>query len=433
MSLFFSKQLRAFRSVFRSYRHARLYLTLDQVKEFAQGAEELLEWIEMGGEDPFTLLKEQEDLALRQEEARRLLEEGELSEAIDRLEAMVEDHPNFWPAHNNLALAYFYKGANGKAYRVTEHVLSKNKGNLHALCNLAVFYYFDQQTEKLNEILTTLGKIRPFILEHRYKLGATFAITKNYKKAYAWLRSLQKLGYIGDASFYYWLAKSAFFTGNDMFAADAWKQLVKIEPEKALGDSMIDEWSQDRKQHEVDCTIIKNLRSDHIEERLFAIFLLANSKQKHELMTKIDLRLIDELTLLEKLYVATVFKVEKVDHEELESFVRNGHQTALTLSKRYELDEPLTQQLLMTWFKTFQAMTKWSERIINPTAFAAATEYLFFLGKDERKTQQEIANEYNLSPATVRKYMKNVESIMKMTYVWTLSEYFNTMTVGKLF
>lgn len=396
-----------------AYRHARLYLAIDQVGEFAQDAEELLEWIEMGGENSIGELKEQEDLAMRQEEARLLLEEGDLPQAINLLEALVEDHPTFWPAYNNLALAYFYKGETGKAYQVTEQVLAESKGNLHALCNLAVFYYFDQQTEELDQLLTTLEKVRPFILEHRYKLGATFAITKHYKKAYAWLRSLQKTGYIGDASFYYWLAKAAFFIGNDHLADDAWKQLVMIEPEKAQAGSIIDEWTEDRHHFHMNCTITKKFRSECAEERLFGIFLISISDRRHEMMSKVVLQSIDELSLLEKLYLATVFEIEEVNHTALEYLVKKGHATAMILYEQHKTDWVLMSKLLMMWFKVVQEMAEKSERMINPTAFAAATEYLFFRQQSEKKTQQEIATDYNISPVTVRKYMKIIKRYLE--------------------
>ena len=76
-------------------------------------------------------------------------------------------------------------------------VLKKNKGNIHALCNLAVFYYYEKKEEELESLLELLVKIKPYQFEHRYKLGATFALIGRHKEAYNWLRSLQKGGLKG--------------------------------------------------------------------------------------------------------------------------------------------------------------------------------------------------------------------------------------------
>ena len=50
-----------------------------------------------------------------QEKARRLMESGDFKAAIELLEAMITDNPEFWAAYNNLALAYFYIGETKQA------------------------------------------------------------------------------------------------------------------------------------------------------------------------------------------------------------------------------------------------------------------------------------------------------------------------------
>ena len=50
-----------------------------------------------------------------QEKARRLMETGDFKAAIEMLESIITDYPEFWAAYNNLALAYFYVGRTKKA------------------------------------------------------------------------------------------------------------------------------------------------------------------------------------------------------------------------------------------------------------------------------------------------------------------------------
>ena len=70
-------------------------------------------------------------------------------------------------------------------------------------------------------------------MEHRYKLGATFALIGKYEQAFKWLRSLQRKGFEGDPGFYFWLSHSAYFSGYEEIAKNAWKALLKLDPEKA--------------------------------------------------------------------------------------------------------------------------------------------------------------------------------------------------------
>ena len=138
-----------------------------------------------------------------------------MNKAIEVLENLIEENPDFWAAFNNLALAYFYIGEVDQAKALLHQVLEENTGNLHALCNLAVVHYYEKNEQELSYLLNLLGKIQPYMLEHRYKLGATFALVGQYEDAYKWLRSLQKRGYEGDPGFYFWLSHSAYFSGHE--------------------------------------------------------------------------------------------------------------------------------------------------------------------------------------------------------------------------
>ena len=68
------------------------------------------------------------------------MEEGKFLEATRILEEMVEEYPYFLAARNNLALGYYYLGSLNVPYGPGGNITSKDQANLHALCNLAVFY-----------------------------------------------------------------------------------------------------------------------------------------------------------------------------------------------------------------------------------------------------------------------------------------------------
>ncbi|MFP9202715.1 hypothetical protein ACLI2R_16425, partial [Enterococcus faecalis] len=94
---------------------------------------------------------------------------------------------------------------------------SHNEGNLHALCNLLVFYYYEREDEKVAELSDQLSNVYPMLLEQRYTLGATLALVGRYEIGYKWLKSLYKTGFEGDDTFFYWLSCSAYFTGHTDF------------------------------------------------------------------------------------------------------------------------------------------------------------------------------------------------------------------------
>ena len=155
------------------------------------------------------------------------MESGDFKYAIELLESIVSDHPDFWAAYNNLALAYFSMGKR-KSKCTSSRCIKQNKGNLHAFCNLAVFYYYEKKEEELESLLKLLMKIKPYLIEHRYKLGATFALVGRHKEAFNWLRSIQKRGFDGDAGYYFWLSHSAYFTGHEAIAHEAYSDHFQL-------------------------------------------------------------------------------------------------------------------------------------------------------------------------------------------------------------
>ena len=128
-------------------------------------------------------------LIIKQEQAKRLLEATNFEEAVDLLTEIIDEYPEFWSAYNNLALAYFYLNKIDEAMDLLNEVLEKNPGNLHALCNQLIFYYYCHKHKEVEELTDGLSRVYPMSFEHRYKLGATFALIGQYKLSYRWLKS----------------------------------------------------------------------------------------------------------------------------------------------------------------------------------------------------------------------------------------------------
>lgn len=116
------------------------YLEEDVNGEFLAESEELMELLQYELDRPAPLIRiRSREGVIEHERARALLEEGKFTQAVTLLEEIVSNTPDFLAAHNNLALAYFYMGRFTKAKECIMRVLEQDSGNLHALCNLAIF------------------------------------------------------------------------------------------------------------------------------------------------------------------------------------------------------------------------------------------------------------------------------------------------------
>lgn len=388
-----------------AFHHAKLYLELDPEGDFQEDTEDLLEVLSFEAEDLEDEFYPQDDLIVKQEKARDLLESGSFPQAIEMLQDVVEEYPEYWSAYNNLALAYFYLGEKEKADSILEEVLERNPGNLHALCNKLVFAHYQGKQELVTSMLAALKKIKPLFEDQQFKLGATFALVGEHELAYSWLKKLYKQGFDGDGPYYYWLSSSAYFTGHENFARMSWKKLLKINPDKAGSEP----WNQHVPNgvDEQSGVIFQKLDSDYIEERLFAIFLASISEKKEELFSSKPFFKNKKLTSLEKNYISFV-RTGKL------SLAADGHEIAEQLYQNHHPIDSVEAGLYLMWFTVFNEISNDDgTRLKNKRAWAGAIDYVWMRLRSEKVSQQQIANLYGLSAATVGKYVKLVNDYLK--------------------
>ncbi|PLR78145.1 tetratricopeptide repeat protein [Bacillus sp. V3-13] len=388
-----------------AYHHANLYLDLDQDGEFTEDTEDLLDLLTLEAEELEEELYDQDDLMIRQEHARELLEAGHFPKAVAILNGVIKEYPEYWSAYNNLALAYFYLGETEKASGILDEVLKLNPGNLHAICNRLVFSYYENKTEEVNELKEVLRKIKPISVEHQYKLGATFALIGEYEHAYVWLRKLQRQGYEGDGGFYYWLAYAAYFTEREQAAKMIWKKVLELNPEK----EGLEPWNEDRDPangfEDHIPSIMKKLASNYPEERLFALFLTAHSNKKNDILASGQMIANQRFTAIEKQYV--VLLNQKAAGLEAH-LAKMAHDTAEWL---YRFHRPIGTKeagLYLMWFSVFVEAVKAGQDLKNTKAWAAAIEYVWHKLRNEKVPQHTIAKQYGLSGSTLQKYVKMV-------------------------
>jgi tetratricopeptide (TPR) repeat protein len=384
-----------------AYHHAKIYLEMDPNGDFIDDTEDLLELLSVEAEDSGEELYSQDDLIVKQERARGLLESGYFPKAIELLKDVVEQYPEYWSAYNNLALAYFYLGKTKKAETILDDVLERNPGNLHALCNRLVFAYYQGRAKSVSSLMETLRKIQPMLTEQQFKLGATFALVGEYELAYFWLKKLYKYGFDGDGPFYYWLAHSAYYTGREIFAKTIWKTVLEINPEKEGTEPWNEEQSVDNGFEDHSGSIFQKLESDYIEERLFALFLVSVSGKVDEILSSKRFIQNQKLSTMEREYVSLI-------KSGTSAAMKDAQEIAEVLYQNHHPIGPVESGLFLMWFAVFVEMSKSAVRLNNKQAWAGAMEYVWYKASHEKVSQQEIAKRYGISSATIGKYVKIV-------------------------
>ncbi len=408
-TLFFLAEVHAHLGMFLDARNfAKKYTEKEPQGEYAEEALEIIDFAEQEDWQLFDDEGEAQDSEYfyQQEKARRMMEKGNFPEAIELLEKLVEEKPDFWGAHNNLALAYFYVGEAEMAKALLHDVLRRNTGNLHALCNLAVFHYYEKNDE-LDDILELLKKIQPYVFEHRYKLGATFALVGKYKEAYRWLRSLQKRGFDGDPAFYFWLSHAAYHSGHEDVAKQAWKQLTQMDPTKGGYEPWADNGvmpHEDALEHNRDYLVAK-LDHSHKSERLFGMFLLGKSAHKQEIISHPNWLKSEQPSVIETYVLGYVlghpFKAEIME----ERAFKRAMETAELLYAEHGMVTEQESYTFQMWFMLVEKAFEQNYSFKNPKALAAAVTYMVKSSRDTTATKKVIAAHFGITTATLTKYV----------------------------
>lgn len=208
------------------------YLEHDPNGQYLDEAEEMMDLLGYELERPtkLTSIKSREGL-FEHDRARTLLEEGKFSEAVRILEKLVKKSPDFMAARNNLALAYYYMGLFDKAMTSIHQVLELEPGNLHALCNLAIFHQHSGNREELGDLLVSLRKTYPMHHDHIFKLATTMGILSEHETAHRLFRRLLKSGESGlDPCLYHYTAVAAYNIGKYAEAEKLWRTVEKLDP-----------------------------------------------------------------------------------------------------------------------------------------------------------------------------------------------------------
>lgn len=219
--------------------YAARYLDAEPEGEFASDADEMLQILvqEFGGGKVLHERRERQEQEQRDHDtARQLLEEGKFMEASEYLEQAIREHPDSTAPRNNLSLAYYYLGELDKAIDAALAVLERDSSNVHALCNLAVFYQHLGKREQMQEILDCLRKLYPLYFDHTYKLATTMGILGEHTAAYRLFRQLLRWSDRQDAQLLHCVAAAAANLGFYDKAERIWEEVKVLDPDSKVAD-----------------------------------------------------------------------------------------------------------------------------------------------------------------------------------------------------
>lgn len=397
--------------------YALKYVAIAPDGVFVEEAHEISEFADQ--EEMFVEEGEQLDgeVIFRQEKARRMMEQGDFKDAIEVLEDLLVDYPKTWAVHNNLALAYFYIGKEKHAEDILYNVLREEKGNIHALCNLAVFFYYNRDEERLNSMMELLSKIKPYQFEQRYKLGATFALTGRYEEAYHWLRSLQKRGFEGDVGYYFWLANAAYFTGHRKVAEQANEALLKLDPTKEGFEpwkSLDEELDIDSYEEDVPF-LIEKISNPYRSERMFGLYLVGKSSHLQEILSHPGYIDVEKLTAAEQLFLAHSLNYSFKVTNPFEKALKKALAICDLLYEEYKPLDERSVQFFQMWFTLCENALEQKYMFSNVHALAAAADYMFQSSHDEKVTKKSVAENYSVSVTTLSKYIQELLQFLPYT------------------
>lgn len=211
------------------------YLTLDPNGEYAEDIDELFEIIdEEEYEEEGTLHDISRRMMLEEAYAgKQSLDKGDYKSAIKKLENVFKRDTTLVSAMNNLALAYFFDGKKQKAIEMSRKVLSSQPLNLHACCNLALFYSDMNDHASASAYLDKLDGFSDIAPEDMHKVALTYCELGYHEKAYKWFLKIVAFQPY-DIRILHFCGLAAFNYGQYAEALGCFAKILKIDPDNSL-------------------------------------------------------------------------------------------------------------------------------------------------------------------------------------------------------
>ena len=212
------------------------YLKIAPFGEFVEEAESILEMLNLIRVANNNLDDEELEKVYKvEEEGIRCLERREYEKAFKAFEEVVEKLPNALPAKNNLSLSYFYMGEVEKAIETAMVVIKCQPLNVHANCNLCIYYNKQGISNFVERQVRIIRKLKVDNEEYAYKVADTLGCLNRHKEAYSAYRRL--LSYNGqNPQYIHYTAVAAYNCKKYPDALTLWNRLERSDPDNFLSE-----------------------------------------------------------------------------------------------------------------------------------------------------------------------------------------------------
>ncbi len=211
------------------------YLAIDPEGEYAEDIDELFDIIDEEDFEEDGMLHDINRRMVYEKayEGKKCLDKGDYINAIKLLECVVERDQTIYSAMNNLALSYFFDGKKHKAIEMSKKVLAAQPQNLHACCNLALFYSDMNDHASATAYLEKLGNISDIEPEDMHKIALTYCELGYHEKAFKLF--LKIVGFQPyDIRILHFCGLAAYNCGQYADAIGFFVKILKIDPKNSL-------------------------------------------------------------------------------------------------------------------------------------------------------------------------------------------------------
>lgn len=446
------------------------YLELDEQGLYLEEAEEMLELLGMELGRPVEVKNiRSRSVLFEHDQARVLLEEGKFAEAVNLLEGLSSQHPDFLAARNNLALAYYYMGQLDRAIETVEQVLVEEPGNLHAMCNLTILRLQLEQMDEVEILTSRLRKLFPLNSEHSFKLATTMGIIGEHDHAYRLFRQLLRSRVQEpEPSLYHYTAVAAAHLGRYPEARRLWHQVKKLDPRPNVADYYLQRLEAIEEHDDVEPisfsynyhlpfeeqfkwlestegSVADHFRYDPvIRSSFFWVLRYGDHDTKLQVIQALALIGDHEVEMALREFVqnpaeaddlkqAAITVLDGIGAEGPYTAVIDGCSVELTgarqalslptweqswqdvieialskMEKQYDMIERYDMQTLWTDF--LKRMYPGTPQIRRPEGWSAALEYLIAKMHSRQVTYVDVATRYGISASTVRRHVAEIDA-----------------------
>lgn len=185
------------------------------------------------------------DMAVLHERGQACLERGDYDESRQATLAVIERHPEFLPAQNNLSLLHWAEGDVEAAIAQAQQVIDQQPDNVHALANLVRFYALTQRLDQAHPYAERLKASHAGAWDGWTKKAEALTLLADDKGVVALFEDFLSQG--GDALgqadpaeasemprpsflFYHWVAVALARTGKIQRAKALWQGILSRDP-----------------------------------------------------------------------------------------------------------------------------------------------------------------------------------------------------------